>query len=432
MVREDLPPGPRLPMPVQTAVWMTRPWRFMEQTAARYGDMFTLRLAHEGTWVMVSHPDAVKQVFTGPPEVLHAGEGNRILLPVLGANSVLLLDDAQHLEQRRVLMPPFKGRQVQSYAGSMTAVAAVEMARWPRGEPVRLLPLMQTVTLEVILRTVFGLHEGARLDELRSELVRLLTIVSGVPGQLAMFTLGPRRLQRFNLLRGPLNRVDRLIYAEIDERRRAADLQDRDDVLSLLLRARHEDGQPMAEAELRDELMTLLLAGHETTATGLSWAVERIVRHPEVHERLVDEVHAGEHQFRDAVVKETLRLRPVISLVLRRLKAPMEIGGVRLPAGVAVAPSIYLVHRRPDVYPDPTRFRPERFLEQRTGTYTWIPFGGGVRRCLGAAFAEYEMRVVLGTLFDSLKVRPADERPERTKRRSITHVPAGGAAVVLG
>ncbi|HEX2285719.1 MAG TPA: cytochrome P450 [Mycobacterium sp.] len=429
---DTVPPGPRLPVAVQTAAWMTRPWRFMDRAAARYGDMFTLRLANEGTWVMLSHPDAVKQVFTGPPELLHAGEGNRILLPVLGANSVLLLDGEAHREQRRLLMPPFRGKQLQSYADTMAAVAAAEIARWPRGKPVPLHRRMQALTLEVILRAVFGLREGERLDQLRAELVRLLTNITGVPGQLLMFTLGPRRLQRFPLLRMLLNRIDRLLYAEIDDRRHAADLDERGDVLSTLLRAQHEDGQPMSEVELRDELMTLLLAGHETTATGLAWAVERLVRHPDLMTRLTEEIHAGGHEFCDAVVKETLRLRPVISVVARRLKAPMEIGGVQLPAGVTVVPSIYLAHRRPDVYPEPERFRPQRFLEQRAGTYTWIPFGGGARRCLGAAFAEYEMRVVLGTLFDSCKLRPADEKPEPARRRSITHVPGRGATVVLG
>lgn len=431
MATTDLPPGPRLPVPVQTAAWMTRPWGFLDRTAARYGDMFTIRLANEGTWVMLSDPDAVKQVFTGPPELLHAGEGNRILLPVLGANSVLLLDDAPHREQRRVMMPPFRGKHLQSYEDTMREVAAAELARWPLDKPVRLHPGMQALTLEIILRTVFGLREGERLDRLRAELVRLLRIVSGIPGQLLMFTLGPRRLQRFGLLNRLLAGIDELIYAEIDDRLRADDLAERDDVLSVLLRATHEDGSPMTKPELRDELMTLLLAGHETTATALAWTVERLVRHPEQHERLVEEIRAGEHAYRDAVVKETLRLRPVISLVLRRLKAPMEIGGVQLPEGVTVAPCIYLVHRRPDIYPEPAQFRPERFLEERAGTYTWIPFGGGVRRCLGAAFAEYEMRVVLGELFDSRKVRLSAERPERAKRRSITHVPSRGATVVL-
>jgi cytochrome P450 family 135 len=432
LTADILPPGPRLPVAVQTAAWMTRPWRFMERSAARYGDTFTLRLANEGTWVMVSHPDTVKEVFTGPSQLLHAGEGNRILLPVLGANSVLLLDDDAHWEQRRLLMPAFRGNHLQSYADTITAVAAADIARWPRGQPVRLHPRMQALTLEVILRAVFGLCEGERLDQLRVELVRLLTTTSGVPGQLLMFALGPRRLRRVALLRMLLNGVDRLLYAEIADRRQAVDLHERGDVLSTLLQAQHEDGRPMSDAEIRDELMTLLLAGHDTTATGLAWAVERLVRHPDLLARLTGEIHAGEHQFLDAVIKETLRLRPVISLVARRLKAPMEIGGVRLPAGVTVVPSIYLVHRRPDIYPDPERFRPERFLERRAGTYTWIPFGGGVRRCLGAAFAEYEMHVVLGTLFDSCKVRSTDEKPEPARRRSITHVPGHGATVVLG
>jgi len=234
------------------------------------------------------------------------------------------------------------------------------------------------------------------------------------------------------LTRKLFRRVDRLLYAEIDERRAADHLDDRGDVLSILLQARHEDGRPMSDVEIRDELVTLLVAGHDTTATALSWVVERLVRHPDHQARLTEEIHAGEQQFCDAVVKETLRLRPVLSLVARRLKAPMEIGGVRLPTGVTVVPSIYLMHRRPDIYPDPERFRPERFVEQRAGTYTWIPFGGGVRRCLGAAFAEYEMRIVLSTLFASCTVRPGNERPESMRRRGITHVPGRGATVVLG
>jgi cytochrome P450 family 135 len=425
-----LPPGPRLPVFVQTAAWVARPWDFMERCAARYGDTFTLRLAGERPWVMVSHPDAVKEAFTGPPELLHAGEGNRILLPVVGANSVLLLDDDAHREQRRLLMPPFRGNQLASYADTMTAVAQAEIARWPRGKPVRLHPRMQALTLEVILRAVFGLSEGTRLNQLRAELVQTLTAISGTAGQLLM-VLGPRRV-RAALTRKPFRRVDRLLYAEIDERRAADHLDDRGDVLSILLQARHEDGRPMSDVEIRDELVTLLVAGHDTTATALSWVVERLVRHPDHQARLIGEIHAGEHQFCDAVVKETLRLRPVLSLVARRLKAPMEIGGVWLPTGVTVVPSIYLMHRRPDIYPDPERFRPERFVEQRAGTYTWIPFGGGVRRCLGAAFAEYEMRIVLSTLFASCTVRPGNERPESMRRRGITHVPGRGATVVLG
>lgn len=429
MTVDVLPPGPPFSSAVQSAAWMANPWGFMDRCAARYGDAFTLRAVGEGQWVMFSHPDAVKQVFNGPPEVLHAGEGNRILKPVVGANSVLLLDDDAHREQRRLLMPPFRGNQLASYADTMSTVAKAEIARWPRGEPVRLHPRMQALTLEVILRAVFGLSEGARRDQLRAELVRMLTAATSTPVQTSVM-LAPRVI-RVALTRRLLRDVDRLLYAEIAERRRADNLDERGDVLSMLLQARHEDGQPMSDAEVRDELITLLVAGHETTATALAWAVERLVRHPDAQARLTSEVRAGEHQFRDAVVKETLRLRPVIAAVARRLTAPMEIGGFRLPAGVTVAPSIYLMHRRSDIYPDPKRFHPERFLEQRAGTYTWIPFGGGVRRCLGAAFAEYEMRVVLGALFDGCAVRPTDERPEPVRRRGLTQTPGRGATVML-
>jgi cytochrome P450 len=393
----------------------------MERSAARYGDTFTVRLAGEGTWVMVSHPDAVREVFTGPPELLQAGEANRILLPVVGANSVLLLDGAAHREQRQLLVPPFRGNHLQSYADTMTAIAETEIARWPRGEPVRLHSRMQALTLEVILRAVFGLSDGVRLDQLRAELVRMLTTTVGTPGRLLLLVLSPQRI-RSALTRKLLRGVDRLLYAEIGDRRRADDLDERADVVSVLLRARHTDGQPLSDVEIRDELMTLLLAGHESTATALASAVEWVVRHPDVQSRLIEEIHAGRHEFLDAVVKETLRLRPVFSLVARRLKAPMEIGGVPLPAGVTVVPSIYLLHRRPEIYPDPERFRPERFLEERGGTYTWIPFGGGVRRCLGATFAQYEMRAVLAALFDSCRVRPIGEKAERDR----------GATVALG
>jgi len=246
-----------------------------------------------------------------------------------------------------------------------------------------------------------------------------------------LILLGPRRIRRFPPFRRLIERVDRLLFAELAERRGAGDLAERDDILSLLLQARHEDGRPMSDSELRDELITLLVAGHETTATALSWSIELLARHPQALERLRRELAAGEEEYLDAVIKETLRLRPVIALVLRKLVEPMEVGGRLLPAGVSIAPCIYLVHRRPDIYPEPERFRPERFLERPAGTYTWIPFGGGVRRCLGGAFAEFEMRVVLRELARRREITPASSEPERPVRRMITNVPNRGAQVVV-
>jgi cytochrome P450 len=280
------------------------------------------------------------------------------------------------------------------------------------------------------MRTVFGVQEEARRAPLRAALARALEWGSS-PSRMAMLAaIGPRRLSRMRLFQRQREPADALIYEEIARRRAAPDLAQRDDILSLLLQARHEDGSPMSDEELRDELMTLLVAGHETTASSLAWAVERLVRHPEMLERLRAEAAGGEDEYVDAVIKETLRLRPILALVVRKLTEPMEIGGWELPAGVTVAPCIYLVQRRPDVYPEPLRFRPERFLEQPAGTYGWFPFGGGVRRCVGASFALFEMRVVLQTLVSRFALRPADPRAERRTRRAITLVPDHGGRVI--
>jgi cytochrome P450 family 135 len=406
-----------------------QPLQTLEYCQARYGDMFTYRLPYEGRWVFVSDPEAIKQVFTGDPRLLHAGEANIVLLPVLGEHSVLLLDEPAHMKERKLMLPPFHGKRMKAYGEVMTQVATEEIDRWPADRPVRMRPRMQAMTLEIILRAVFGVDEGERLDRLRDQLRRTLNLLSHPRRAIFMVLLGPERLRRFPPFRRQLERVDRLLYEEISARRGAVDLAERDDILSLLLQARHEDGQPMSDRELRDELMTLLVAGHETTATGLSWAIELLARHPEELDRLTSDVEGGDGSYVDAVIKETLRLRPVIALVLRKLVEPMEIGGRLLPAGVSVAPSIYLVHRRPDIYPEPERFRPERFIEQPPGTYTWIPFGGGVRRCLGGAFAEFEMSVVLRELVTRRKLRRVGE-PEHSVRSTITNVPNRGAEVM--
>jgi cytochrome P450 len=426
----ELPPGPDWSILKSTQRWWRRPLQTLDECHARYGDMFTYRMAHEGTWVFVSDAEAIKQVFTGDPRLLHAGEANIALLPVLGEQSVLLLDESAHMKERKLMLPPVHGKRMQAYREVMAQVAAEEIDRWPKDRPMQMRPRMQAVTLEIILRAVFGVDEGERLTRLRDELRRTLNLLGNPRRAVFMVILGPERLRRFPPFRRNMERIDRLLFDEIAARRDASDLAERDDILSLLLQARHEDGRPMSDTELRDELMTLLVAGHETTATGLSWAIELLARHPEELSRLEESVAAGEDEYLDAVIKETLRLRPVIALVLRKLVEPMEIGGRLLPAGVSVAPSIYLVHRRPDIYPEPERFRPERFLEQPAGTYTWIPFGGGVRRCLGASFAEFEMSVVLRELVGRRKLRSAGE-PEHSVRSTITNVPSRGAEVLV-
>ena len=426
----ELPPGPDWSLPRTTMRWWKEPLGTLEQCQARYGDMFTLRLPHEGTWVFVSDPEAIKQVFTGDPRLLHAGAANIVLLPLLGEHSVLLLDEPEHMVQRKLMLPPFHGKRMQAYREVMAEAAADQIESWPADVPVRMRPRMQAVTLEVILRAVFGVREGERFTRLRRELRSILDLPAKQWRAFFMVLLGPERLRRFPPFRHKVDRVDEVLFEEIRARRAAPDLAERDDILSLLLQATHEDGRPMSDRELRDELMTLLVAGHETTATALSWAIELLARHPEALERLEADVAGGDGAYLDAVIKEPLRLRPVIALVLRKLMEPMEIGGRLLPAGVSVAPSIYLVHRNPEVYPEPERFRPERFLEQPAGTYTWIPFGGGVRRCLGGAFAEFEMSVVLRELVARRSLRPAGGPPEHSVRSTITNVPSRGAEVI--
>ena len=426
----SIPPGPRYPRALQTIGWVARTGPFLERCRQRYGDIFTLRIAHEGTWVMLSDPEDVRQVFTGDPRVFHAGEGNVVLRPVLGHHSVLLLDEAPHMAQRKLLLPPFHGERMQRYGEVMREIAEREIDRWPSRTPFQVWPHMQAVTLEVIMRAVFGMQEGARLDRLREVLREALDWVTQGKQLLLMGFLGPDRLERMPRFQRALAPVDEVLLDEIRARRDDPLLEERDDILSLLLQARHEDGSAMSDQELRDELVTLLVAGHETTATSLSWALERMVRTPGTLERLREEALAGGDEYADAVAKETLRLRPVIPIVVRRTTEPVQIGGYELPAGVTVAPCIYLVQRRADVYPDPYAFRPERFLEQPAGTYTWLPFGGGVRRCIGATFAMFEMKVVLAAIARRVSLSAADPAPERIVRRAITLTPSRGAELV--
>ena len=427
--RSQLPAGPPWPTSVQTLAWMTRPKPFLRRAHERYGDVFTVGLRSGETFVMLAHPDAVKEVFTGDPDLLRAGEGNRILLPFLGHHSVLLLDGPEHLRQRRLLLPPFHGERMQRYRSIMEEATEREVATWRAGEPIALARRMQEVTLEVIMRAVFGVEQGG-LEHLRRVLLGMLDWMMD-PARLALiFLIGPQRLEHVPQFRRIIQPVDDALFAEIARRRGAEDLAEREDILSLLLQARDEDGEGLSDQELRDQLMTLLVAGHETTATALGWAFERLLRHPEAMGRAVDDARGGDGSYLDAVATETLRLRPVLPLVVRRLQQPMTIAGHDLPAGADVAPCIYLVHHREDVYPDPDAFRPERFLGVKPGTYTWLPFGGSVRRCIGASFALFEMQAVMGTVLRHVDLRPVDGASEPTARRTITLVPGRGARAV--
>jgi cytochrome P450 len=420
-----------MPRPLQTAIWSRQAQWMLAQCRRRLGPMFTLEIAYEGKWVVVADPALVKEIFRGDPKVFHAGEGNEILRPLLGDNSLLVLDDAPHMSQRKLLLPPFHGKRMAGYEATMRTIAAREIDSWPNGVPWQLRPRMQAMTLEIILETVFGVHGGARLAELREALREFLDLLTNPRMIVPLLAIGPQRIRSYPPVGRRIDRVAKLIVAEIGERRVAADLEERDDILSLLVAARHEDGSSMSDAEIHDELLTLLVAGHETTATALSWAVERLVRHPDKLARLRAEVESGEDAYLTATIQETLRLRPVISIVIRRLTESIELGGYRLPAGVSVVPSIHLIHRDPTIYPEPDRFRPERFLETPPGTYTWIPFGGGVRRCLGASFAQQEMAIVLQELVSRRMIRPADPAPERNFRRAITETPRKNAEVLL-
>jgi cytochrome P450 len=427
-VSARLPPGPPEAPRRQILAWVRRPFAWLDECSRSYGETFTLRLASMPPMVVLSNPQAIREVFTGDPEILRSGEANALLATMLGHRSLLVLDGADHLRERRLMLPPFHGERMRRYGELISAVAEREIARWPARAPFRTAPSFRHIALEVIVRAVFGVEEPERMKRLTRALRRLLDATTNPMRVLVLLLLQPdgltvRAWQRYA---PTIRRVDAMLFEEVSRRRADPGAAEREDILSLLLQARDESGEPMSDRHLRDELMTLLVAGHETTATALAWAVERLARDPAAFERLA----GGDEEYADAVVREILRVRPVLPIVLRQLAAPFSVAGWDLPAGVRVAPCIYLVHRRPEIYPDPDSFRPERFLERPADTYSWIPFGGGTRRCIGGAFAMFEIKTVLQAIARAGRLRAVSAEDERVGRRGLTLMPAAGARVV--
>ena len=417
---------------MQTLRWAFRPLAFMDDCRRRFGDSFSVTfIGFERPMVLISDPAAVKALYMEREHGLPPGR-NIFLEPILGSRSVLLLEGADHLARRKLMLPAFHGERMRSYEATVDEIVGREIDSWPLATEFPIHSRMQAVTLEVILRAVFGVAEGPRLEQLRGKLAGLLEETSSPAAQLV--GLATRRFRGGNALarfQSQLQDVDELLYAEIAEHRSKPGLEERDDILSSLMVARFEDGGQMDDTELRDQLMTLLLAGHETTATALAWTFDLLLRHPEPLQRLRDSLAAGEDEYLRATISESLRLRPVLPVAGRRLTKELSVDGLTLPAGTDVTPAIWLTHTRPDVYPEPFAFRPERFLGDGPDSYGWIPFGGGVRRCLGASFAEFEMRIVLREVLTRCDLHKANPAPEKTGRRNITFSPKGGTPVVV-
>ncbi|MGH2992135.1 MAG: cytochrome P450 [Solirubrobacterales bacterium] len=426
----NLPPGPRAPASVNTARLARRPLESLLGWHKRYGDVFTVRYLIFGTGVYVADPAAIRDLLTGDQSDLHAGEANAPLAPLVGNSSILVLDGAEHLRQRRLLLPPFQGSAVQAFRDVIREVAEAEVARWSTGTEFALRDRMRALTFEVICRAVFGVADSQRVARLRAALTPIMDMGATLflPSVLRR-DFGP--LSPWGRLQRRLRRADTLLFEEIARRRHEPDLEQRTDVLSLLLRARDEEGRAMTDAELRDELMTMLAAGHETTATALAFAFDLLLRHRRVLSRLQESLTTGDDAFLEAVVTESLRLRPVIDASERTLTKPRVIAGWELPAGIRVYPAILLVHRREDLYPDADQFRPQRFLDEGAESYSWLPFGGGIRRCVGAALAQAEMAEVIRVVLSRVTLRPLRSEPDPVVMRGITLVPRHGTPVAI-
>ncbi len=426
-------PARRWPAALQTAMWVYRPVPFLFSQQRKFGDTFKVRLLSVGDIVMTCDPEEIRKVFTARGDHLHAGEANMVLAPIVGDNSVLTLDDERHMRQRKLLLPPFHGERMRGYLATMEQITDEAIDRWPRDRSFRLRDETQAITMDVILRVVFGITDADRRRAFRDAMnavepqrwfkrFALMPLAQRIP------SLERRLFAGFNK---SMADFDALMYEEIHNRREAPDAAERDDILSLLLQARDEDGNPMTDEELRDELMTLVVAGHETTATALAWTFELMLRKPEVWQRVIEEANAGGSEYVDAAIKESLRMRPILPAVARVIKEPWEIAGVTLPRNAAIAPNIFLSHYREATWGDPQEFRPERFIGESPDGSAWLPFGGGIRRCIGAAFALYEMRAVIQTIARRVDMRLEREIPERIVRRAITFAPGKDVPVLI-
>jgi cytochrome P450 len=436
-----LPPSIALPRLAQTLRFSQRQIEFVFRARREHGETFRMRGVVAGGPVVTSHPDHVRSLFTAKPEQAPSRTGESPLRPIVGPNSVLTAIGPRHMRQRKLLLPPFHGEAIEQYTQMISRAAEEEIERWPLHEPIALAPRMQAITLDVIMAGIFGVEgkpaPGTPEAGLRRTIKRLVNASTRPDAQVTEL-LHVGREEAFGPLRLALKILDRPTYAVIEARRHAADLDERRDILSLLLQARTEEGEALTDKELRDELLTLVLAGHETTANSLSWTWERLTRSPDAHEALLDAVRAEEQadEWVEATINEAMRSRPVIPLIGRRVAVPWRLGEYAVPADTPVAMSILLVHHREDLYPDPFDFRPERWLAadgsvRKPGTYEWIPFGGGIRRCLGAALAMAEMRVVLTTMARRLDLEADRPEPERAHHRNVTMIPSRGGRVVV-
>src|ERR1700730_250059 len=440
-----LPPGPWAPAWWQLIRFAGDPLGLLNECHRRYGDAFTLHIAGNGRFVMLSDPGAVREVFRGDPDVLHSGEANSLFTATVGRHSVLVLDGAPHARQRRVVVPPLKGERMRAFFDAMRLETLEAVRAWPVGAPFPTLPTMRRVTLRVILRTGLGLAPGPEMDRFEQKMERFLS--NGRQRYaLVLMTVIPIRMlsgSRWVPLFRQLSDLDDDLFAFIAARRRGDHTPTGQNVLDDLLAAAHEDGTPLGDREVRDALLTILIAGHDTTALALAWALGEIAQHPEVVDRLSNELarvtgggppeagHLPALEYLEGAIRESLRLRPVAPFVVRKTVRPFAVGGRQYPAGVVLCPCSYLVHRREELYPDPGRFRPERFLERKFGPHEWFPFGGGNRVCLGMPFALYEMKVLLATVLSEVRpTRPAGAR-SRARRYGIVLGPDDGGTVIV-